>query len=610
MNNPTPAGDLPVHPASARVPEKTSAAERPGGPVTPAGEIRDRMILMSILGALLGLIAAVVAFCLYRLIELITNLVFFQHWAFGQTIITTQHVGWLIFVIPAIGGIIIGLMAKYGTPKIRGHGIPEAMEAVLFNESKIEPRVAVLKPVSAAIAIGTGGPFGAEGPIIQTGGAIGSILGQWLKLTSNERKTLLAAGAGAGMAATFSTPIAGVILAVELLLFEYKPRSFIPLVIATTLATTARFLLLGPGAMFNVGSPNFGVENATLVYPWYILLGILCGLVAVGFSKSLYWVEDLYEKLPVSELWWPAIGGVGLGIIGYFVPRVLGVGYETISQILNDRLTLTVLILVVLAKPLALLVSLGSGTSGGLLAPMFMTGAGFGCLFAHVVNHFVPGLHLSPSACALVAMAAFFGSAARAPFTFIVFVFELTRNYDAVLPLMLVVAVAEVVTLIFMRNSTIMTEKLIRRGRLVNQDYEADVFRRIMVKQVMDASPVTLPAKMKVAELSARITKSDPTLGRHPAYMLVDDEGRLSGIITRQDLVRAFERDPEGNSTLLEAGTANPAVTHPDELVGDALDRMLASGCGRLPVVTRAEPGRVIGYFGRSAVLNARMHAR
>jgi H+/Cl- antiporter ClcA len=578
--------------------------------LTSDREVRDRMVLMSVLAAVLGLVAAVVAYFLYRLIVLITNLVFFQRWSVSQVVISTDHVGWLVLIIPAIGGVIIGLMAKYGSSKIRGHGIPEAMEAVLFNDSKIEPRVAVLKPISAAVAIGTGGPFGAEGPIIQTGGALGSILGQWLKLSANERKTLLAAGAGAGMAATFSTPIAGVILAVELLLFEYKPRSFIPLVIATTLATTARFLLLGPGAMFNVGHPDFGVHHAAFFYPWYILLGVLCGLLAVGFSKTLYWVEDQYEKLPLDSMWWPAIGGLGLGLIGFFVPRVLGVGYETISDILNDRLTFTVLVLVVLAKPLALLVSLGSGTSGGLLAPMFMSGAGFGCLFAHAVNHFVPAAHLSPSACALVAMAAFFGSAARAPFTFIVFVFELTRNYDAVLPLMLVVAVAEVVTLIFMKNSTIMTEKLIRRGRLVNQDYEADVFRRITVQQVMDAEPMTLPADMRVAELSARITRAEPGFGRHPAYILTDGDGKLAGIITRSDLVKAFERDLEGNATLLEAGTANPAVTYADELVGDALDRMLAVGCGRLPVVSRAEPGKVIGYFGRSAVLNARLHAR
>ncbi|MGH7995824.1 MAG: chloride channel protein, partial [Opitutaceae bacterium] len=521
----------------------------------PGAEMHDRMVLMSVLGACLGAAAAVIAFILYRMIQLLTNLVFFQRWAYGQTIINTHHVGWLVLFIPAAGGLIVGLMAKYGSTKIRGHGIPEAMEAVLFNDSKIEPRVAILKPLSAAIAIGTGGPFGAEGPIIQTGGAVGSVIGQVMKMTANERKTLLAAGAGAGMAATFSTPLAGVILAVELLLFEYKPRSFIPLVIATTLATTVRFLLLGPGAMFTVGHPNFGVHDALVVYPWYVLLGLLCGAAAIGFSKALYWTEDLYEKLPVSELWWPAIGGLGLGVIGYFVPRVLGVGYETISQILNDRLTLTVLLLVVFAKPLALLISLASGTSGGLLAPMFMTGAGLGCVFAHVVNHFCPGAMLSPSACALVAMAAFFGAAARAPFTFIVFVFELTRNYESVLPLMLVVAVAEVFTLIFMNRSTIMTEKLVRRGRLVNQDYEADVFQRIVVGQVMDSNPITLPASLRVADLSSRIAHNEAAIVRHPAYMLVSGDGKLVGIITRNDLVKAFERDPGGEATLLDAGT-------------------------------------------------------
>jgi H+/Cl- antiporter ClcA/CBS domain-containing protein len=582
----------------------------PTGPVETAEASPWRTLLVSALAAVLGGAAGVLAYFLYGLIKLITNLVYFQRWSFEQTVITTDHVGWLVIIIPAIGGVIVGLMAKYGSPKIRGHGIPEAMEAVLFNRSRIEPRVAVLKPTSAAIAIGTGGPFGAEGPIIQTGGAVGSLIGQWCRLTPPEVKTLLAAGAGAGMAATFSTPIAGVIIGIELLLFEYKARSLIPLVIATAIATTVRFHLIGLGAMFSVGHPNFGTSNPFVVYPWYVVLGLLCGLAAVGFTKALYWVEGIYEKLPLNDMWWPMIGGLGLGVIGFFVPRVLGVGYESISQILNDRLTLTVLLLIVLAKPLALLVSLGSGTSGGLLAPMFMSGAALGCLFAHVVNHYVPGAGLAPGACAVVAMAAFFGAAARAPFTLIVFGFELTRNYESILPLMLVVVIAEAIALIFMRKSTIMTEKLVRRGRLVNQDYEADVFQQIAVREIMDEQVQTMPVTMTVNELSALITTEKGRHFRHPAFPLVDEKGELAGIITKSDLVRAYDQDPDGNKTLLEVGTRDPAVTFPDELVGTALNRMLRYNCGRLPVVSRENRQQLVGYLGRSAVLNARLRSQ
>ncbi len=283
------------------------------------------------------------------------------------------------------------------------------MEAVLTNRSRIQPRVAILKPLSAAIAIGTGGPFGAEGPIIQTGGALGSLIGQLLHTTASERKVLLACGAAAGMAATFSTPIAAVILAIELLLFEFKSRSFIPLVIASTLATTIHFWLMGTGPMFTVAVVDFGIPTAL---PYYILLGLLCGAVGVGFSNLLYWVEDLFERLPFNSIWYPAIGALGLGSIGYFFPRVIGVGYDTISDILNAHLALNVLLAVMVFKSLALVISLGSGTSGGLLAPMFMAGAALGGAFAMIVNQIVPGANLSPAACALVGMAAVFGSAA------------------------------------------------------------------------------------------------------------------------------------------------------------------------------------------------------
>src|ERR1700682_2135157 len=342
-----------------------------------------RLGFISVLAAAVGVIAGVVAFVLYNLIGLFTNLAFYHVWSFHFRSPAENHLGAWVIVIPVAGGIIVGFMAKYGSPKIKGHGIPEAMEAVLTSKSRIEAKVAILKPISAAIAIGTGGPFGAEGPIIQTGGAFGSVIGQIVSTTASERKVLLACGAGAGMAATFNTPTAGVILAIELLLFEFRSRSFIPLVIATTLATSVRQLLLGNGAMFNVLPMDFGIPRAL---PYYLVLGIVCGAIAIAFTKALYFVEDHFDRLPISELWHPAIGALALGIIGFFVPRVLGVGYDTLGDILNNNLTLELLVLVAFCKSAALLLSLGSGTSGGLLAPMFMSSAAAGGPFAGGVN--------------------------------------------------------------------------------------------------------------------------------------------------------------------------------------------------------------------------------
>ncbi|HMK28684.1 MAG TPA: chloride channel protein, partial [Terriglobales bacterium] len=304
-------------------------------------QARFRMVWVSLLAAVIGAGAGVIAYLLYNLIGFFTNLAFFHRVSFHFTSARLNTLGPWVIVVPVIGGLIVGVMAKYGTSKIRGHGIPEAMEAVLVSRSRIEPKVALLKPLSAAIAIGTGGPFGAEGPIIQTGGAVGSLLGQVFHTTASERKVLLACGAAAGMAATFSTPIAAVILAIELLLFEFKARSFIPLVIASTIATGMHLVLMGRGPMFVVGEVDFGVPNAL---PWYLLLGGLCGLAAVGFTKALYAVEDGFERLPLDPMWWPALGAVGLGVIGYFVPRVLGVGYDTISDILTSKLTLDLLL--------------------------------------------------------------------------------------------------------------------------------------------------------------------------------------------------------------------------------------------------------------------------
>lgn len=573
-------------------------------PASVPVSVQFRMVLVSALAAGIGLVAGLVAYGLYKLIGLFTNIVFFHRWTADFVSPRLHHLGAWVIVMPVVGGIIVGFLAKYGSPKIKGHGIPEAMEAVLTNRSRIQPRVAVLKPLSAAIAIGTGGPFGAEGPIIQTGGAIGSLVGQAFHTTAAERKVLLACGAAAGMSATFSTPIAGVVLAIELLLFEFKSRSFIPLVIASTLAAAVHMQLLGSGPMFTVSSMDFGIPRAL---PFYLVLGLLCGLAAVAFSRLLYWTEDLFEKLPVDELWWPAIGALGLGIIGYFVPRVLGVGYDTIGEVLNGQLALKLLIIVMLAKAVALVVSLGSGTSGGLLAPMFMSSAAMGGAFALLVDKVFPAAAISPGAFALVAMGAVFGAASRATFAFIIFAFEITRDYNSVLPLMLVSVIAEGIAILLMPKTSIMTEKLARRGLHIHQDYEADVMHQTLVSEVMDPKAPLVPATMRTGELADLIARGDKESTRHHGLFMIDKDSKLAGVITRSDLLHAIDTDPSGAMTVLEAGTRELIVTYPNEVLHEAAAKMLRNDIGRLPVVDRKDPQHVVGYLGRRGVMAARL---
>lgn len=581
-----------------------------GATGTQVGDVRIgepaqfRMVLMSFLAGGIGLLAGLIAFLLYKLIGLFTNIAFYHR--FVAEFVSARHnqLGVWVIAIPVIGGIIVGFMAKYGTPKIKGHGIPEAMEAVLVNRSRIEPRVAIFKPISAAIAIGTGGPFGAEGPIIQTGGAVGSLVGQVFHTTASERKVLLACGAAAGMSATFNTPIAGVILAIELLLFEFKARSFIPLVIASTLATAVHMQLMGTGPMFRVTALDFGVPHAL---PFYLILGVICGFAAVGFSKLLYWTEDQFEKLPVDELWWPAIGALGLGIIGYFVPRVLGVGYDTISDILNANLAWKVLLVVMLAKAVALVISLGSGTSGGLLAPMFMSSAAMGGVFAFGMNRIFPAANLSAGAFALVAMGAVFGAASRATFAFIIFAFEITRDYNSVLPLMLVSVIADGVAMLLMPKASIMTEKLARRGLHIHQEYEADVMHQVKVSETMDPDVPRLAPDMTVGELAERIAGRDPEVSKHQGMFILDSNGTLVGVITRGDLMRALERDPTGAMSVLDAGTRDVIVTYPYESLHEASAKMLRNNIGRLPVLESYDSERVVGYLGRPGIMAARL---
>lgn len=562
-----------------------------------------RLLFVSLLSAPIGILGGVAAWLLFKMIGLFSNFVFYQKFSFSLPMDLSDHkLGLWLLLVPALGGLIVGLMGKYGTAKIRGHGIPEVMEAVLKNGSRVQPRVALLKPLSVAVSIGTGGPFGAEGPIIQTGGALGSMIGQLIDVSASERKVLLASGAAAGMAATFSTPISAVIFAIELLLFEFRPRSFIPLVIASTLAMTVHDALVGSGPLFHVSPMNFHLPFAL---PYYAFLGILCGLGAVGFSRLFYWVEVQFERLPLDPLWWPAIGGVGLGMVGLCDPRVLGVGYHTITAILNGQLVLFSLCSILVWKSLALLVSLGSGTSGGLLAPMFTMGAALGGVFAMLLDIVFPGLNLSPAAFAMVGMAALFAAASRATFAFIIFAFEITRNYDSVLPLMFACVLATAVSLKLSRHS-IMTERLARRGLKVDQNYEVDPFRQIKVEDAMTAVPCALNGSMTVNEVAGRIASHDPVLSLQQSFPVLDANGTLSGMLSRGDILRALEEGrPE--QSVAEAGSHSPVVAFPDESLHDALAKMLSHEVASLPVVERADAGRMVGFLTRASMLEARL---
>jgi len=566
------------------------------------GPVRFRIGFISLLASMVGVISGFVAYLLYNLIGFFTNLAFYGVWSFHFRSAAENRLGLWVIIVPVIGGLLIGIMAKYGSQKIRGHGIPEAMEAVLTSKSRIEAKVAILKPISAAIGIGTGGPFGAEGPIIQTGGAFGSLVGQLVSTTASERKVLLACGAGAGLAAMFNAPITGALLAIELLLFEFQARSFIPLMLANALAVAVRLQLFGDETMFQVGTFNYDLYHGI---PFYLLLGLICGIAAIGFASALKWLEEFFDHMKkVPAVLHPAIGALGLGIVGYFFPRVFGPGYATIGDVLNVRLALTAVVLLLVFKAAVVLLSLGSGTSGGTLAPMFMMSAAIGSTFAMVVNYLVPSAHLSVGAYAVAAMGALLCACARATFTFMVCAIETTHDFHAVVPVILVCVIADAIAVRYMPYS-IMTEKLARMGFGAGQDYEANSLKQLGVADVMVRDVVTVPPEQSVREVADRFASGDLKTSRHQALPIVDSDGRLQGLVTQGDLLRALQVDPEGKMCVLDAGARSLVVAYPDERVFDAVSKMLENNIGRLPVVDRKDPQKMVGYINRANVMGS-----
>jgi chloride channel protein, CIC family len=586
-------GTLPVSPGLADEEGYLTELETPPD-ISP---VDRRTALMAGLAIIVAIGAGLVAQLLTALIGFITNIAFYHTISFRLTAPGAAHVGAWVIVIPVLGALVIGIMARYGSPAIRGHGIPEVMERVLYGESRIPARVMVLKPLSAAVAIGTGGPFGAEGPIIATGGALGSLVGQLVHMSADERKILLAAGAAAGMCATFGSPISAVLLAVELLLFEYRARSLIPVALASAAAMAVRIAFVGTGTAFEIGTIG-QVHYEALAF--YTIIGAIVGVAAAGVTRATYGIEDLFDKLPLHWAWWPAIGAVFVGVIGYFQPKTLGIGYENITAIINGQIVGTALVVFVIAKFLSWAIYLGSGTSGGTLAPLFTIGGGLGAMLGVGAAAAFPAANVNPKVAALVGMTAIFAGASHALLTAIIFTFEITRQPFGLLPLLAGGTAAYFVSLLLSHNS-IMTEKLSRRGASVRVEYTADYLAQKLVRDTSLRDVVALKASDTLGEVRQWLNSRAPG-SSHQGFPLVDASGMLVGVLTRRDLIGSTEDESVPLSALVQRA---PVVVFTHNTLRDAADQMVRAGVGRLPVVDRLAPRKVIGMISRSDLLTA-----
>jgi CIC family chloride channel protein len=554
-----------------------------------------RLLPLTAMAVVIGAMSAFVAYALVWLIGAITNLVYYHRLSSTLVSPAANGLGWWAVLVPMTGGLIVGLMARFGSERIRGHGIPEAMEAILIGRSRMSAKVAILKPVSSAISIGTGGPFGAEGPIIMTGGAFGSLFAQAFHLSPAERKTLLVAGASAGMSAIFATPIAALLIAVELLLFEWKPRSFVPVAAACVVAYLLRTPLLGAGPIFPVAAHDVLSASELGIA---LVVGLLAGLGSAVLTAMVYGAEDAFAKLPMHYMWWPVIGGVVIGVGGLLQPRALGVGYDTIRDLLSGHLIGAFVLGLLVTKAIIWSVALGSGTSGGVLAPLLIMGGALGAIEARWI-------HVGDSALwAMISMAAMMGGTMRSPLTAIAFLLELTHDVELLPGLLVGCVAAHAVTVLLMKRS-ILTEKVARRGYHVVREYSVSPLARFSVGDVMERDVPTIPAEICGADIVRRLLLQDPVFGRRHSWPLVDEHGALAGILTRGDLLQALNDTDGDDRTMLEIGTPSPVVAYPDDQLEDALNLMLRSSVGRLPVVDRSEPARLVGMLSRGSIATA-----
>lgn len=565
--------------------------------------VSPRVLMICALALLIGAISAYVALALQALIGLITNLVFYQRVATELVAPgAAPHSPWLIVGAPVLGGLVVGLMARYGSEAIRGHGMPEAIDAILRRGSRVSPKVAILKPISAAISIGSGGPFGAEGPVIMTGGAFGSVIAQFLHLTADERKTLLVAGAAAGMAATFNAPLASILLAIELLLFEWRPRSFLPLVCAVVVATVLHGQLAGSAPVFGITDP--GLSLAPAIYPYCVLAGALAGLLAIGATQLVYFSEDQFARLPIHWMWWPALGGLIIGIGGLFEPRALGVGYDVIGDLIQGRAGLSLIFGILIVKTLIWSLSLGSGTSGGVLAPVFMIGAALGAL----ESHFFPAV--APGFWALLGLAAVVGGVMRSPLTGVVFSLELTHEWSALLPLAVASTAAYGVSVLLLKRS-VLTEKIARRGVHLSREYSVDPLEVLFVAEVMRAVPMQFRSDDALAVAIERLRQlargGDEAARAQRIFPVLDADGALAGLVTRRALTEAALHGDAGAVTLAEVMLRAPRCAYRDETLRELAYRMADLQLSSMPVVDRDAPTRVLGLVAVEDLLEGRL---
>ncbi|MFD0749569.1 chloride channel protein [Mucilaginibacter calamicampi] len=555
--------------------------------------VKQRLLKICVLSVIVSVAISLIAKVLITLINIVTGVAFFGKFMTDYHSPAENHLGWWVVIIPAIGGLLVGFMALYGSKAIRGHGIPEAMEQILTNQSKIKPSITFLKPLSSAIAIGTGGPFGAEGPIIATGGALGSTLGQLMNITSNERKIILAAGATAGMSAIFGTPIAAVFLAIELLLFEFSPRSILPVALACITGAAGHHILFEAGPVFPMPNIELPSNGALAIYSG---IGLIIGFISMGVTKIVYLIEDAFDHLPIKWQWWPAMGGLAVGLIGYFAPHTLGVGYDNIVNVLSGATAILIVLRLCLFKFLSWAIALGSGTSGGTLAPLLTIGGAAGALLGYVVLMLFPDSGINLPLAALIGMSAMFAGASRAYLTSIAFALESTGQFNALLPLLGGCTAAYIVSFFLMEN-TIMTEKIARRGVVTPDSYEPDLLVKISVGQVNNTAINILNPENKIANIRDMIRSGQ--IGAEEYFVVSDDNGNYVGIVGLHD-INDHQNEPE--SILEDIIQHVNLYVRANDSLRKAVEIMSAENLKAIPVLADE---RIVGLLSESDIIQA-----